>query len=247
MLFSAQADTEAFHGRLANARGLTARAVSSALKAEQRETAALWQLSSALREAEFGNVERAKQEVKRGLAIASTRDVQTLAALALASAGDASQARALAENLQAQFPLNTTLNYYWLPVVRAYLALRSSHPDRAIESLEEAAPYELAFPLPQFSAGGTLYPPYVRGQAYLALHKGKEAETEFEKLIDHRTIVGNFPLGSLANLQVARSFAMQNDTAKSTMAYQEFFIFWKDADPDIPILKQAKAEHAKLQ
>ena len=247
MLFSAQADTEAFHGRLANARELTTRAMNSALKAEQRETVALWQLSSALREAEFGNAERAKQEVKRGLSIASTRDVETLAALVLACAGDASQARTLAENLQRQFPLNTTLNYYWLPVVRAYLALRSSHPDRAIESLEEAAPYELAFPLPQFTSGGTLYPPYVRGQAYLALHKGKEGEAEFQKLIDHRTIVGNFHLGSLAHLQLARSFAMQNDTAQAKMAYQDFLTLWKDADPDIPILKQAKGEYAKLQ
>ncbi|HYB76609.1 MAG TPA: protein kinase [Candidatus Bathyarchaeia archaeon] len=247
LLLSGQADTETFHGRLGKARELTTRAVNSALKAEEKETAALWQLSSALGEAEFGNVDRAKQEVKRGLAIASTRDVQTLAALVLACSGDAAQAHALAENLQRQFPLNTTLNYYWLPVVRAYLALRSGHPDRAIESLEETAPYELAFPLPQFSAGGTLYPPYVRGQAYLALHKGKEAETEFQKLIEHRTMLANFALGSLVHLQLARSFAMQNDTARAKTAYQDFLTLWKDADPDIPILKQAKAEYAKLQ
>jgi tetratricopeptide (TPR) repeat protein len=247
MLLSAQSDTEASHGRLEKAREFSTRAVESAMNAQQKETAALWQLNSALREAEFGNRERARQEINQALAIASTRDVKTLAGVALACAGDAAQARAIATELHGEFPLNTTLNHYWLPVAYAYIELRGNHPERAVELMEEAAPFDLAFPLPQFSAGGTLYPPYVRGQAYLAVHKGKEAEAAFQKLIDHRTIIANFPFAPLAHLQLGRAYAMQGDTAKAKSAYKDFFTLWKDADPDIPILKQANAEYAKLQ
>jgi len=246
MLLSAQSDTEAFHGRLAKARELSKRAVDSAMNAEQKETAALWQLNSALREAEFGNRDRARKEINRGLAIASTRDIKTVAAVALACAGDEKQARTIATDLHGQFPLNTIVNHYWLPVVYAYIELRDSHPERAAELLEEAVPNELANPLPQFGAGGTLYPPYVRGQVYLALNKGKEAEVEFQKLIDHRTIVSNFPLASLAHLHLGRAYAMQGDIPKAKVAYQDFFALWKDADPDIPILIAARAEYAKL-
>ncbi len=247
VLLSAQSDTEAFHGRLEKAREFSTRAVDSAMNAEQKETAALWRLNSALREAEFGNRERARQEIHRGVEIVLTRDIKTLAAVALACTGDATQARAIAADLRGQFPSNTTVNHYWLPVVYAYVELRANRPERAVEILKEATPYELAFPLPQFSAGGTLYPPYIRGQAYLALHKGKEGEAEFQKLIDHRTIVANFPLASLAHLQLARAYAMQGDTAKAKAAYQDFLTLWKDADLDIPILIAAKAEYAKLR
>jgi serine/threonine protein kinase len=247
ILFSGESDTEAFHGRLEKARQLTAQAVASALRADEKETAALWQLNSALREVEFGNLQRARQEVRSGLAIASTRDVQTLAAVTFACAGDQTRARSLADELQKQFPLNTTLNYYWVPVVRAYIELRGGHQAQALTRLQAAAPYDLAFPLPQFSEGGTLYPPYVRGQAYLALHQGKEAAAEFQKFIEHRSIVANFPLASLARLGLARAYAVQGDTVNARSAYQDFFSLWKDADPDIPILKEAKAEYAKLQ
>jgi serine/threonine protein kinase len=247
ILFSGESDTEAFHGRLEKARQLTAQAVASALRADEKETAALWQLNSALREVEFGNVQRAQQEVSSGLAIASTRDVQTLAAVIFACAGDQTRARSLADELQKHFPLNTTLNFYWLPVVRAYVELRAGHPAQALAFLQEAGPYELAFPLPQYSEGGTLYPPYVRGQAYLALHQGKEAAAEFQKFVDHRTIVANSPLASLVHLGLARAQAVQGDAAKARAAYQDFLALWKDADPDIPILKEAKAEYAKLQ
>jgi predicted Zn-dependent protease len=153
----------------------------------------------------------------------------------------------LADDLQKQFPLNTTLNNYWLPVVRAYIEIRGGHPAQALTFLQAAGPYDLAFPLPQYSEGGTLYPPYVRGQAYLALHQGKEAATEFQKFVDHRAIVANSPLASLAHLGLARAQAVQGDAAKARSAYQDFFALWKDADPDIPILKEAKAEYAKLQ
>jgi tetratricopeptide (TPR) repeat protein len=247
ILFSAESDTEAFHGRLERARHFTSQAVTSALHAEEKETAALWRLNSALREAEFGNNQRARNEVKNGLALASTRDVQTLAALTLACLGDMSDARRTADDLRRQYPLNTMLNHYWLPVVQAYLELRSSRPEQALKSLEDTIPYDLAFPIPQYSEGGTLYPVYVRGQAFLALHRGKEAAAEFQKFIDHRTIVANYPLASLARLQMGRAQTMQGDSARAKAAYQDFLALWKDADPDIPVLKQAKVEYAKLQ
>jgi tetratricopeptide (TPR) repeat protein len=247
IMFSAESDTEAFHGRLEKARQLTDQAVTSAQHADEKEAAALWRLNSALREVEFGNLQRARQEVNGGLAIASTRDVQTLAAVIFACAGDQAHARSMADALQKQFPLNTTLNHYWLPVARAYIELRSGHPARALTLLQEAAPYDFAFPLPQYSEGGQLYPPYVRGQAYLALLQGKEAAAEFQKFIDHRTIVANSPLAALARLGIARAYAVQGDAAKARGSYQDFLALWKDADPNIPILKEAKVEYAKLQ
>jgi eukaryotic-like serine/threonine-protein kinase len=246
-MFSAESDTEAFHGRLEKARQLTDQAVTSAQHADEKEAAALWRLNSALREVEFGNLQRARQEVNSGLAIASTRDVRTLAAVILACAGDQVRARSMADALQKQFPLNTTLNHYWLPVARAYIELRSGQPARALTLLQEAAPYDLAFPLPQYSEGGQLYPPYVRGQAYLALRQGKVAAAEFQTFIDHSTVVANSPLAALAHLGLARAYAVQGDAAKARSAYPDFLALWKDADPDIPILKEAKAEYAKLQ
>jgi serine/threonine protein kinase/predicted Zn-dependent protease len=247
VLLSGESDTEAFYGRLDRARKLSTQAIKSALLADEKETSALWQLNSALREAEFGNLERARREVKAGLTIASTRDVQTLAAVTLASAGDLSRARAMVDELQKRNPLNTMLNHYWLPVARAYIELRSGHPAQALELLQELTPYDLAFPVPQFSEGGTLYPSYVRGQAHLALHQGKEAVAEFQNFTNHRSVVINFPLASLARLGLARAYALQGDTAKARAAYQDFLTLWKDADADIPVLKQAKAEYAKLQ
>jgi eukaryotic-like serine/threonine-protein kinase len=247
LLLSARSDTEAYYGRLERARELSRQAVSSAIRAELKETAAGWQLNSALREAEFGNLEQARQQVKAGLAIASARDAQAIAALTLACAGDSARARGLADDLQKQFPLNTMLSHYWLPVARAYLEIRGGRPAQALKLLEDASPYDLGFPLPQFSEGGLLYPPYVRGQAYLVLHQGQEAAAEFQKFIDHRTIVANSPLASLARLGLARAYALQGDSAKARSAYQDFLALWKDADPDIPILLAAKSEYAKLQ
>jgi len=247
LLFSAQSDTEAFYGRLERARGFSRQALSSALRNDLKETAAIWQLNSALREAEFGNFDQARREVKAGLAIASARDTQTIAALTLACTGDPARAGALSDDLQKQFPTNTMLNHYWLPVIRGYLELRGGRPAEALKTLEDSLPYDLAFPQPQFSEGGLLYPPYVRGQAYLALHQGRDAANEFQKFISHRTIVANSPLASLARLGLARAYALQGDSAKARAAYQDFLALWKDADPDIPILKQAKSEYAKLQ
>jgi serine/threonine protein kinase len=247
VLLSGQSDTEASHGHMVKARQFARQAVESARHADLKETAAQWKLYAAVEEAEFGNSERARQEAKAALAMVSTRDVQILAALTLARAGDTARALALAEELEKQFPLNTALNGYWLPTIRAYFEIQRGNAAQALKVLEPTARYELGFPQPQCGPGGLLFPAYVRGQAYLLLHQGKEAANEFQKLLDHRTMLGNSPLASLAHLNLGRAYAVQGDSAKAKAAYQDFFTLWKDADRDIPILKQAKAEYAKFQ
>ena len=246
ILLSADSDTEAFYGHLERSRRLSQRAVDSSKRAGLKETAALWKLNLALREAEFGNSERARQAARTGLSIASTRNARTIAALALARAGDLEQAEKMAADLEKQNPSNTAITRYWLPTIRAYVAIGQNDGARALQFLEVATPYDLAFPPPQFGEGGLLYPAYVRGQAYLLLHSGKEAAREFQKLIDHRGIVINSPLGTLAYLGLARAFALEGDSMKARDAYQHLFGLWKDSDSDILLLQQAKMEYAKL-
>ena len=170
--------------------------------------------------------------------------MRILAALALARAGDNAGAEKLAAELDKTFPLDTLVQRYWLPTIRAAVALERKDPNRAIELLKVASTIELG-------ASGTLAiwmcPTYLRGEAYLMLHDGNRAASEFQKLIDHRGVVVNFPWGALARLGVARAYTLQGDTAKARDAYQDFLTLWKHADPDIPILKEAKAEYAKLQ
>jgi len=244
-LLSAQSDTEAYFGRLAKAREFSQRAVDSARRADAKETAALWQVNAALREAEFGNTSSARQDAMVALALVPGREVRSVAALALARAGDAAQAQKLADSLNKEFPQNTIVQGYWLPAIRAAIELNAKNTTKAVELLKTAAPYELGtcepFPF------GMMYPVYLRGQGYLVARQGKEAAAEFQKMIDHRGIVLNFPLGALARLGLARAYVLQGDTAKARSAYQDFLTLWKDANPDIPILKQAKAEYAKLQ
>jgi tetratricopeptide (TPR) repeat protein len=244
-MLSNQAESEAYYGRIVAARDFSRRAVDSAVRSDSKETGALWQVSAALQEAEFGNAAQAKQGVAAALALAPGRDVRVLSAMALARVGDSARAKALADELEKSNPLNTVLKVYWLPTIRAAIALNAGNPAQALVSLEAAAPYDLGSPPP--TASGTLYPAYVRGQAYLAAHNGSAAASEFQKLRDHRGIVVNFPLGALARLGQARAYAMSGDTVKARTAYQDFFALWKDADPDIPVLKEAKAEYAKLQ
>ena len=148
--------------------------------------------------------------------------------------------RTLADDLANRFPDHTLVQSYYLPSIRAELALSHDDPAGAIEMLQAAVPYEL-------SDAGALYPAYVRGEAYLAAHKGNQAAAEFQKIHDHRGIVVNSSIGALAHLGLGRAYVLQGDTAKARTAYQDFLTLWKDADPDIPILKQAKAEYAKLQ
>jgi len=245
ILLSAQSDTDAYYGRLTKARDFSRRAVGSAIRADSKETAALWQVNAALREAEFGNATAAKEGVTRAVALAPGRDVKMLAALALARVGDTSRAKAIVAELEKSNPLNTVLKLYWLPVLQAAIELNQGNSSQALVLLEAAAPYELGGP-PPFQLG-TMYPAYLRGQVYLAAHNGTAAATEFQKFLDHRGIVVNIPLGALAHLGLARAYAVSSDTAKAKAAYQHFFALWKDADLDVPILNEAKAEYARLQ
>ena len=239
-----QADTEGWYGKLKNAHELTERAMDSAQHNDAKESAAVYQAEATLREVEAGNREQARAEAKAALKLAPNRDVLAIAALALARAGDTAGAEKLAVELDKTFPLDTLVQRYWLPTIRAGLALQRKDPNRAIELLKAASAVELSVPA---SLAIYLCPVYLRGEAYLMLHDGNRAAAEFQKFIDHRGVVANFPWGALARLGLARAYAMQGDTAKARAAYQDFLTLWKDADPDIPILKQAKAECAKLQ
>jgi tetratricopeptide (TPR) repeat protein len=220
------------------------RAVDSAIRADSKETAALWQANAALRAGEVGNVSAAKQGATAALALSRGREVELAAALTLAKIGEIPRAQALVEELKKSNPTHTLLNLYWLPTIDAAIEISKGNGSQAITYLEPAMPYELGL-------AGTgvnyLYPAYVRGQAYLLAHNGTAAAAEFQKLLDHRGLVGNFVTGSLSRLQIGRAYAMSGDTAKAKAAYLDFFTLWKDADPDVPILKQAKTEYAKLQ
>jgi predicted Zn-dependent protease len=178
------------------------------------------------------------------LKLAPNRDVRAIAALALARADDTTGAEKLAAELDKAFPLNTLVQRYWLPTIRAEVALERQDPNRAIELLKVPSTIELGVPT---SITISLCPACLRGEAYLMLHDGNAAAAEFQKFIDHRGIVVNFPWGALARLGLARAYALQGNTVKTRAAYQDLLTLWKDADPDIPILKQAKAEYANLQ
>jgi DNA-binding winged helix-turn-helix (wHTH) protein/tetratricopeptide (TPR) repeat protein len=248
VFLSEQAETEGFYGRLANARAFSRRAVESAQRAEKKQAAALWQMNAALREAAFGNLDRARQETAAALALAATRDTQTLGALVLAQAGDAVQAQRITEDLAKRFPLDTLVNGYWVPTIRAAISLNRNNPAKAVELLHGAESYELGAGLATAEFAAPLHPTFVRGQGYLLLHEGKLAAAEYQKFVDHRGLVRNCtPGAALAYLGLARAYALQHDTAKARAAYQDFLALWKDADPDIPVLKVANAEYAKLK
>jgi len=239
-LLSKQSDTDAYYGRLSQARDFSRRAVDSAIRSDAKEAAALWQINAAQREVEVGNKVAAKQGVTAALRLSRGRDVKALAALTLARVGDTTPANAIVEELEKSDPDYDLLKLYWLPTINAAIEISTGHSSQALVSLESAAPYELG-------EVAILYPAYVRGQAYLMEHNGTAAAAEFQKLLDHRGIVLNFVTGSLAHLQLGRAYAMSGDAEKARTAYKDFFALWKDADPDIPILKQAKAEYANLQ
>jgi len=237
------ADTEGWHGHLKNAHELTGRAMDSATRNDDKEGAAALQAAAALREVESGNRKQARAEAKAALKLAPTLDVRKMAALALARAGDTAGAEKLATELDKTFPLRTMVQRDWLPTIRAAVALERKDPNQAIELLKVASPVELGQPT---TLTVTLCPAYLRGEAYLMLHDGNRAAAEFQKFIGHRGLVVNFPWGALARLGLARSYAMQGNTAKARTAYQDFLTLWKDADPDVPILKKAKSEYARL-
>jgi serine/threonine protein kinase/Tfp pilus assembly protein PilF len=225
-----QANTEAYYGHWEKARGLLRRAQLQAY--------------SSLIEAEFGNFSRAREMIGRSLPVSGSSNLKTLFGLAMARSGEPDRARDLADELERSLPSSTTMNSYWIPVIRASIQLDRRNLEKTIDLLQVAAPYELGNPLP---LPGTLYPVHLRGQAYLLSHQARLATAEFQRIIDHRGIVQNRPIGALAHLGLARAYVLQGDNAKARAKYQDFLTLWKDADPDIPILKQAKAEYAKLQ
>ncbi len=255
---SLASDTEAYAGHLGKARELTKRAADSAIRVDSKETGALWQEIAAQREAAFGNTSNGKQEAAQGLRLyPGSQGVEAEAAFAFAMAGDVGQAESMAQDLNKRFPLDTQIQSLWLPAIRAQVALKRKNPSGALANLQGTAPpIELGSILFLVNAS-CLYPTYVRGEAYLAARQGTQAASEFQKILDHSGMVWNCWTGALARLGVARANALQARTSqgadadaarvRALAAYKAFLTLWKDADPDIPIYKQAKAEYAKLQ
>ncbi len=248
-------DTEAYAGHLHKATELTKRSIDSAIRADSKETGAVSQEIAAQREAAFGNSVDARQQALDGLKLyPASQGVEVEAALALAMAGVRTQPESLAQDLNKRFPLDTQMQSLWLPAIRAQLALNRRKPTDALNDLQAALRIELG----SLPFGDTcLYHTYIRGEAYLATGQGKEAAAEFQKILDHSGIVVNCWTGALAHLGVARANALESRTSqgadtdaarvRALAAYKDFLTLWKDADPEIPILKQAKAEYAKLQ
>ena len=254
---SLASDTEAYAGHLRKARELTQQAIDSAIRADSKETGAIWQGIAAQREAAFGNATDAKQEAAQGLRLyPASQAVEVEATLAFAMVGDAARAEPLAQDLNKRFPLDTQMQSLWLPAIRAQLALNRNNPAAAISALQAASAIELG-QIAFLANLSCLYPAYIRGEAYLAAGQGSAAAAEFSRILDHSGIVWNCWTGALAHLGLARANALQARTSqgadadaarvRALAAYKDFFALWKDADPDIPILKQAKAEYAKLQ
>jgi tetratricopeptide (TPR) repeat protein len=231
--------------------------VDSAIRADSKENGAIWQENAAIAQAAYGNPAEARQSAAEALKLAPTsQGVEVEAALAFAMAGDMARAESLAQDLGKRYPLDTQMQSLWLPAIQAQLALDKKNPAATLSALQAASPIELGQIV--FVANiSCLYPTYVRGEAYLAAGQGKEAAAEFQKIIDHSGIVWNCWTGALAHLGVARANALQSRTSegadrdaarvRALAAYKDFLTLWKDADPDVPILKQARAEYAKLQ
>ena len=213
----------------------------------------MFNASAALREALFGNAPEARRSATAALELSKGRDVEYGAGLAFAFAGDSSRAQAIVNDLEKRFPEDTEVQFTYAPVIHAAIALNPADPNRgepsrAIELLQPTVAYELGAPMSSITAFfGALYPVYVRGEAYLAAHEGTEAAAEFQKVLGHRGVVLNDPIGALARLQLGRALAMSGDKIKAKATYQDFLNLWKDADADIPIFKQAKAEYAAPQ
>jgi TolA-binding protein len=240
-MLGAQADTEAWYGRMKAARVFTQRSMDAALNNDATETAAGHQAAAALFEAESGKSEQSRIDANAAMKLAPNRDVRLTAALALAQAGDIASAERLMAGLDKDFPLDTLVQKYWLPVIRAATALQRKDPNRTIEVLEAARVLD-------FVNGSNIMNPslltaYVRGEAFLMLQDGSRAAAEFQKFIG---LVRNAPIAMLARFGLARAYAMQGDITKARTVYQVFLTAWKDADADLPVLQQAKAEYAKL-
>jgi len=245
VLLATQADTEAFFGRLGKAREFSQRAVDSATRADARESAAVWRAYEGLREAEFGNAAEARKLAAQAMALTAGRDVQILTALTYARAGDPAAAEKLADQVDRESPLDTMIQGYWLPAIRAAIELDRKNTQKAIDLLQPASNYELG--QPSQAPCGIMSPIYLRGLVYLTKGSGQEAAVEFRKYLDHRGLYLNYPLGALAQMQLARAWTLAGDQGAARKAYGDFFAIWKDADADIPVLKEAKAAYAKLR
>lgn len=238
-MLAAQADTAAWYGKLNDARSLTGRAIESAHRNDLPEPAGAYEAELALFEVDSGNLKQGRVDAYAAIKLSPTRNVQEMTALALARAGDTAAAEKLAAELAKIYPADTLLHRYWLPLIQAAVALQHKDPSRAVQLLQTTTSVELSRP--------SMFPVYLRGEAYLMLHDGKHAAAEFQKYIDHRGLVRNWPWGALAHFGLARAYAMQDDTTKARAAHQDFLTLWKDADPDLPILKRARAEYSKLK
>jgi eukaryotic-like serine/threonine-protein kinase len=245
---NSEALVAAHSGRLQQAASASRRAMDLAQQSGQPEAAATFETAAAVWEALSGNAVEAKRHAMAALGVSKGRDVEYAAAVAFALAGDFVRSQALADDLEKRFPEDTSVRFSYLPTLRALFAISHGQSANAIELLQAAVPYELAVPGIEFFAGfGGLYPVYVRGEALLAAHQGAGAAAEFQKILDHRGIVLADPVGALTHLHLGRAYAMSGDKTKARTAYQDFLTLWKDADPDVPILRQAKTEYAKLQ
>jgi len=243
-----EALVEARSGHLRAAAERSRHATDLAQRAGERERAATYEAGKAVWQAFYGIAPAAKQSAAAALELSKGRDVEYGAAFALALAGDLYRAQALARDLEKRFPEDTSVQFNYLPALRALFALNDRKPQEAIELLQVASPYDFAVPAIDFNAFfGALYPAYVRGEAYLALREPAKAAAEFQKILDHRGLVVADPVGAMARLQLGRAFALSGDKTKAKAAYQDFLTLWKEADPEIPIFKQAKAEYARLQ
>jgi tetratricopeptide (TPR) repeat protein len=240
-----ESETAAYHGQFARAQELTRAAASSAQRINEKETAGEYWAHDAVREALVGNVALAKNQAQTALAVAQGRQVEGFAAIALALVGDSAQADRLAADLAKRFPEDTVVKFNYLPMIRAGTAIHSGDAGRALDALKMSGPYELGEANTSFTFA--LYPVYLRGDSYLAAKQGAEAAREFQRVLDQFGVVGNEPIGALAHLGLGRAYAIEGDSVRAKAAYQDFFALWKDAEPGVPILNQAKAEYAQLK
>jgi eukaryotic-like serine/threonine-protein kinase len=244
-MLNSESETALYQGELAKARQLTRRAAGSALRGDEKEAAAIYRAEGALHEVLVGNKDLVEENVRAALAIARGRDVEGFSALALALAGNSEQAARLSNELAKRFPEDTVVQFNYLPTILAAAWLQNSDAAKAVDSLTSAAPYELGGNFENLNF--VLYPVYLRGEAYLAEKRGAAAAIEFQRILDHPGVVRNEPIGALAHLQMGRAYALSGEIGKAKSAYDDFLALWKNADADIPILKEARAEYLKLQ
>lgn len=237
----------AYVGKLQDARAASIQAEALSLQSSQREQAALFAVGAAVREGLYGHAADAQRRAKAALALSDDRNVEFGAAFALALAGDSARAGKLADDLASRFPQDTSVNFSYLPALRARLALNDHAPEQAIGILQMAAPYDLGAPRSSMHGSfGALYTVYLRGEAQLASRHAVEAAAEFRKVLARPGVVATDPIGALARLQLARAYAMQGNAVRARAAYRDFFLLWRNADPDIPVLVQARREYASL-